>query len=86
MTYKDNVAYNPFHNQLRQDEFPIFIKTLVKSAMAVFTGDIVCSLPKKLDCFYNVLLQDGSSFVSTMDWVMFSQVGSSALPMLSSAL
>lgn len=38
------------------------MKMLVKSAIAIFTRDIICSLPKKLDCFDDVLLQDGCSF------------------------
>lgn len=62
MTDKDNVAYKPFHNQLRKDEFPTFMKALVKSAMAQFTQGVARSLPKKLECFNDVLLQDGSSF------------------------
>ncbi|MFM2591332.1 IS4 family transposase [Vibrio harveyi] len=62
LTEKDNVAYKPFHNQLRKDEFPIFMKTLVKSAMAQFSQNMAHSLPKKLNHFDDVLLQDGSSF------------------------
>ena len=49
-------------NQLRKDEFPTFMKALVTSSITQFTQGITRSLPKKLDCFDDVLLQDGSSF------------------------
>lgn len=59
---KGNVAYKPFHNQLRKLGFPIFMKELVKYAMVQFTRDASSQLPPKLACFDDILLQDGSSF------------------------
>lgn len=58
----DNVAYKPFHNQLRKIGFADFMKELVKYAMVQFTQDTSFKLPQKLSCFDDVLLQDGSSF------------------------
>ncbi|WP_262021709.1 IS4 family transposase [Vibrio quintilis] len=62
LSEKDNVAYKPFHNQLRKDEFPNFMKSLVKSAIAQFSQLETPAQPQKLACFDEVLLQDGSSF------------------------
>lgn len=59
---KDNVAYKPSHNQLCKPEFSHFMKELVKYAMVQFTQDSALTLPQKLACFDDVLLQDGSSF------------------------
>nr|MBF4217760.1 IS4 family transposase [Vibrio anguillarum] len=62
LSEKENVAYKPFHNQLRKLGFAEFMKDLVKYAMVQFTQDSSLSMPKKLVCFDDVLLQDGSSF------------------------
>jgi len=59
---KDNVAYKPFHNQLRKPGFAQFMKELVTYAMVQFTRDVSSQLPQKLSCFDDILLQDGSSF------------------------
>ncbi len=59
---EDAVAYKPYHNQLRKDEFPIFMRQLVMRAIAQFTRQQSTSLPDKLNTFDDVLLQDGSSF------------------------
>ena len=59
---RNNVAYKPFHNQLRKEEFPHFMCQLVQFAMAQFTRQQCSQLPSKLSCFDDVLLQDGSSF------------------------
>ena len=59
---KDNVAYKPFHNQLRKPGFATFMKELVTYAMIQFTQDTSSKLPSKLACFDDILLQDGSSF------------------------
>ena len=58
----DNVCYKPFHNQLRKPEFPKFMEKLVTFALGQFAQEIKQTLPTKLDCFDDVLLQDGSSF------------------------
>ncbi len=57
-----NVAYKPFHNQLRKEEFPLFMRQLVMRAIAQFARQQSVTLPDKLACFDDVLLQDGSSF------------------------
>ena len=57
-----NVAYKPFHNQLRKEAFPRFMQQLVQFAMAQFARQQCAQLPDKLSCFDDVLLQDGSSF------------------------
>jgi hypothetical protein len=62
LSEKENVAYKPFHNQLRKHGFAQFMKELVKYAMVQFTQDSSLRMPKKLACFDDVLLQDGSSF------------------------
>ena len=62
LTKKENVAYKPFHNQLRKEAFPHFIQQLVQFAIAQFARQQCAQLPKKLSCFDDVLLQDGSSF------------------------
>lgn len=62
LSEKDNVAYKPYHNQLRKKEFPLFMRQLVQFAIAQFTRKHCAKLPEKLSCFEDVLLQDGSSF------------------------
>jgi hypothetical protein len=62
LTEKDNVAYKPFHNQLRKEAFPHFMQQLVQLAIAQFARQQCAQLPKKLSCFDDILLQDGSSF------------------------
>ncbi|PSU35479.1 IS4 family transposase [Photobacterium lutimaris] len=62
LSENDNVAYKPFHNQLRKETFADFMKELVKFAMIQFVEKASLSLPKKLALFDEVLLQDGSSF------------------------
>ncbi|MDK2600797.1 IS4 family transposase [Vibrio vulnificus] len=59
---EDAVAYKPYHNQLRKDEFPKFMRQLVIRAIAQFARPQNAALPDKLDIFDDVLLQDGSSF------------------------
>ncbi|GGB78090.1 IS4 family transposase [Shewanella inventionis] len=62
LTENDNVAYKPFHNQLRKAAFADFMKQLVQLAIAQFARQQCASLPKKLLGFDDILLQDGSSF------------------------
>jgi hypothetical protein len=62
LTEKNNVAYKPFHNQLRKEAFPHFMQQLVQLAIAQFARQQCAQLPKKLSCFDDILLQDGSSF------------------------
>lgn len=62
LTESDNVAYKPFHNQLRKAAFPHFMQQLVQLAIAQFARQQCAQLPKKLSCFDDILLQDGSSF------------------------
>ena len=62
LSEKDGVTYRPFHNQLRNKGFPLFMKELVKFAMSQFIQNSLLTMPKKLACFDDVLLQDGSSF------------------------
>ena len=62
LSEKDNVAYKPYHNQLRKKEFPLFMQQLVQFAIAQFARKQCAKLPDKLSCFEDVLLQDGSSF------------------------
>jgi len=59
---EDAVAYKPYHNQLRKDEFPKFMRQLVMRAIAQFAHQQNAALPDKLNTFDDVLLQDGSSF------------------------
>lgn len=62
LSSKDNVAYKPFHNQLRKEAFPKFMRQLVLFALAQFARQQSAILPDKLAVFDDVLLQDGSSF------------------------
>ena len=62
LSEKQNVAYKPFHNQLRKEAFPDFMQQLALFAMAQFARKQCAQLPDKLSCFDDVLLQDGSSF------------------------
>ncbi|QDF68589.1 IS4 family transposase [Shewanella sp. SNU WT4] len=62
LTEMDNVAYKPFHNQLRKEAFPLFMRQLVQFAIAQFARQQCAQLPDKMSCFNDVLLQDGSSF------------------------
>ena len=57
-----NVAYKPFHNQLRKEGFAEFMKELAQFAIGQFVKRASASLPSKLSCFDDVILQDGSSF------------------------
>ncbi|MCO7068634.1 IS4 family transposase, partial [Vibrio paracholerae] len=59
---EDTVAYKPYHNQLRKNEFPKFMRQLVMRAIAQFACQQNAALPDKLNTFDDVLLQDGSSF------------------------
>lgn len=56
------MAYKPYHNQLRKEQFPIFMRQLVMRAIAQFARQQSATLPYKLSTFDDVLLQDGSSF------------------------
>ena len=56
------VAYKPFHNQLRKREFADFMQAVVTRAMALFSQQLSEELPSKLQCFKQILIQDGSSF------------------------
>lgn len=62
LSNKSNVAYKPFHNQLRKEAFPSFMQQLVQFAITQFAQKLCAQLPEKLACFDDVLLQDGSSF------------------------
>lgn len=61
------VAYKPYHNKLRKDEFPKFMRHLVMRAIAQFVRQQNAALPDKLATFDDVLLQDGSSFHTHRD-------------------
>ena len=55
------VAYKPFHNQLRKEAFPLFMQRLVERAIALrFKFSIAEN--SMLSHFREVLLHDGSSF------------------------
>lgn len=56
------VAYKPFHNQLRKEAFPDFIRAITTLAMDLFKQQLSFELPKKLNKFEQILLHDGSSF------------------------
>lgn len=60
LSSEDAVAYKPYHNQLRKDEFPKFMRQLVMRAIALFVRQQNVGLPDKLDNFDDVLLQDGA--------------------------
>jgi hypothetical protein len=60
-------AYKTYHNQLRKDEFPKFMRHLVMRAIAQFVRQQNAALPDKLATFDDVLLQDGSSFHTHRD-------------------
>lgn len=62
LSAEDSVAYKPYHNQLRKEEFPIFMRQLVMRAIAQFARQHSATLLDKLATFDDVLLQDGSSF------------------------
>ena len=62
LSAKDTVAYKPYHNQLRKEAFPIFMRQLAMRAIAQFARQQSATLPDKLASFEDVLLQDGSSF------------------------
>ncbi len=61
LTASQQVAYKPFHNQLRKETFPVFMKRLVERAIALRLKQ---SMAEKtmLSCFRQVLLHDGTSF------------------------
>ena len=56
------VAYKPFHNQLRKEEFADFMQAVVTRAIALFSQQLSLELPARLKRFEQVLIQDGSSF------------------------
>lgn len=62
LSSNDFVAYKPFHNQLRKPEFASFMKQLVEYAIAQLIKKQAGSLPKRLNQFSEVILQDGRSF------------------------
>lgn len=62
LTEQQNVAYKPFHNQLRKQAFPDFMQRLVQFAIAQFARKLSTQLPDKLKNFDDILLQDGCSF------------------------
>ncbi|MBD1559665.1 IS4 family transposase [Vibrio sp. S9_S30] len=62
LSSEDYVAYKPFHNQPRKEDFPQFMRQLVIRAIAQLVRQQSTTLPDKLAAFDDVLLQDGSSF------------------------
>jgi hypothetical protein len=62
LSERQNVSYKPFHNQLRKPAFALFMQQLTQFAMVQFIQNITSQLPARLDCFDDILLQDGSSF------------------------
>jgi hypothetical protein len=59
MSEHDKVAYRAFHNQLKKDEFVDFMKSLFQYLVQnLVVKNIKCSI---LNCFKDVLLQDGST-------------------------
>ncbi|WP_429060663.1 IS4 family transposase [Aeromonas veronii] len=54
------VAYKPFHNQLRKPAFAVFMKALVERAISLRIGQHVEGITG--GAFRQVLLQDGTSF------------------------
>lgn len=62
LSEKQSVAYKLFHNQLRKPEFAQWMQQLTQFAMARFVRELKSRLPVKLNCFDDILLQDGSSF------------------------
>lgn len=58
-----NVAYKPFHNQLRKKEFALFTQRVTCRAMALLRTQFKQALPAKLSQFKDILIQDGSSVV-----------------------
>lgn len=56
------VAYKPFHNKLRKEQFAEFMQAVACRAMALFQQQLSVKLPAKLKKFDQILLQDGSSF------------------------
>ncbi len=54
------VAYKPFHNQLRKEEFPKFMKQITKQAMAIMLSQDQ-EIPERLKRFKQVILHDGST-------------------------
>ncbi|MCE9685672.1 IS4 family transposase [Shewanella sp. AS16] len=58
-----NVAYKPFHNQLRKQEFAEFVQRVTCRAMALLQTQFQQALPAKLSRFKDILIQDGSSVV-----------------------
>ena len=71
----DQIAYKPFHNQLRKQGFPLFMRALVERAIALRLKEC---LPDAhgLAGFEQVLLQDGSSFALFRNWQNISQADS----------
>ena len=62
LSEKQFVAYKPFHNQLRKPAFALLMQKLTEFAIGQFVRALKAKLPVKLDCFDDILLQDGSSF------------------------
>lgn len=56
LSAKDTVAYKPYHNQFRKEEFPIFMRQLAMRAVAQFARQQSATLPDKLATFDDVLL------------------------------
>ncbi len=62
LSEKQFVAYKPFHNQLRKPAFALLMQKLTEYASGQFVRARKAKLHTKLDCFDDILLQDGSSF------------------------
>jgi hypothetical protein len=75
----DQIAYKPFHNQLRKQGFPLFMRALVERAIALRLKEC---LPDAhgLAGFEQVLLQDGSSFALHPHWQNISRADSITQP------
>jgi len=58
-----NIAYKPFHNQLRKKQFPIFMRHMLEHLLNEFAyQSLAFDKGSPFEIFKKILLQDGSSF------------------------
>jgi hypothetical protein len=58
-----NIAYKPFHNQLRKKQFPVFMRHMLEHLLNEFAyQSLAFDKGSPFEIFKKILLQDGSSF------------------------
>lgn len=58
-----NIAYKPFHNQLRKKQFPVFMRHMLEHLLNEFAyQSLAFEKGSPFEVFKKILLQDGTSF------------------------